>query len=255
MGALQALYDRGCRPRHGEVVMIAGRSGTQKSGFALWWTEMMRLPTLYFSADMSPFTASARVASMLTGHTTDQVEANMDAGEKEQYREALSSSKLQFSFGTPLTWRKIDEELEGFVELYDAYPEVVVFDNLMDFDGADSDYSEQMATMQNITGFSRETGATAIVLHHATDKGWAATTAPWDPPSRDQIKSGLSEKPELTLSVALDPHTFQYRIAILKQRMGPSDPTANSYASIRCEPEFTRFQTWHWGGGRYGTDD
>jgi len=254
VAALQALYDRGCRPRHGEVIMVAGRSGTQKSGFALWWVEQMGLDAFYFSADMSPFTASARMASMLSGNTTEDVEKGMDEGGevRDYYLNLLDRSKMHFAFGTPLSWRKIDEELEGYVELRDAFPEVLVFDNLMDFDGAESDYTEQMAVMSSLTGIARDTGATVIVLHHATDKGWAATTDPWSPPSRDQIKSGLSEKPELTLSVALDPHTFEYRIAILKQRMGPSDPSANTFATIRCNPETTTFAQWNWGGGRYG---
>src|SRR5674476_1426940 len=112
--ALAALYARGCRPRHGEVIMVAGRSGTQKSGFALWWTCQMNLPTLYLSADMSPFTASARVASLMLN--------------------------LTFSFGA-ITWPGVDAEIEAYVELHNAYPEMVVINNLMDIEGAASDYA------------------------------------------------------------------------------------------------------------------
>src|SRR5215204_1746880 len=127
VAALQALYDRGCRPRHGEVIMVAGRSGTQKSGFALWWVEQMGLDAFYFSADMSPFTASARMASMLSGNTTEDVEKGMDEGGevRDYYLNLLDRSKMHFAFGTPLSWRKIDEELEGYVELRDAFPEVL----------------------------------------------------------------------------------------------------------------------------------
>ena len=241
--ALRALYARGCRPRHGEVVMIAGRSGTQKSGLALWWTAQMNLPTLYFSADMSPFTASSRVASMVTGDTTEQVEAGMAAGgqRRSRYLRALAPSRITFAFGSPITWRALDEELEAYVELWDAYPQVIVCDNLMDFESAESDYTAQMAVMSSLTELARTTGATVIVLHHASDKSWEAKTDPWAPPSRDQVKGGLSEKPELSLSVALDPQSLEYRIAVIKQRMGPSDPTARHYAVLWCEPERTRF--------------
>ena len=78
-------------------------------------------------------------------------------------------------------------------------------------------------------------------MHHASDKGWEAKSNPWNPPSRDQIKGGMSEKPELTLSVAINPKSYEFHIAVLKQRMGPSDPTAQSYATIRADPERTRF--------------
>jgi hypothetical protein len=243
VAAFEALYRRGCRPRHGEVVMIAGRSGTQKSGFALYWAAQMNLPTLYFSADMSAFTASSRLASMATGETTEQVEAGMKAGgeDRARYLDALAGSRLQFSFGAPITWRAVDEELEAYVELWDAYPQVIVCDNLMDFDGAETDYTEQMAVMSGVTELARATGATVIVLHHASDKSWEAKSDPWSPPSRDQVKGGLSEKPELSLSVALDPTSMEYRVAVIKQRMGPSDPTARNFAVLYCEPDKTRF--------------
>ena len=223
--------------------MIAGRSGTQKSGFALFWVASMNLPTLYFSADMSPFTASSRLASMATGESTEQVEAGMkrNSVSRSRYLDALSDSRITFSFGAPITWRGVDEELEAYVELWDAYPQVIVFDNLMDFDGAETDYTEQMAVMSGVTELARATGATVMILHHASDKTWEAKSDPWSPPSRDQVKGGLSEKPELALSVALDPTSMEYRVAVIKQRMGPSDPTARHYAVLYCEPEKTRF--------------
>ncbi|MGW1558294.1 AAA family ATPase [Streptomyces sp. NPDC002144] len=241
--AFDALYGMGCRPRHGEVIMIAGRSGTQKSGFALYWVAQMNLPTLYFSADMSAFTASSRLASMATGDTTEMVEAGMAAGgrHREEYLSSLAPLNITFSFGSPITWKTVDEELEAYVELWDAYPAVLVFDNLMDFEGAESDYTEQMSVMSGLTELARATGATVIVLHHASDKSWEAKSDPWAPPSRDQVKGGLSEKPELSLSVALDPTSHEYRVAVIKQRMGPCDPTARRYASMRCHPEVTRF--------------
>jgi AAA domain len=226
--------------------MIAGRSGTQKSGFAMWWVASMNLPTLYFSADMSPFTASSRIASMTTGDTTEMVELGMAAGGEHRagYLEAMKDSRIQFSFGSPITWRQIDEELEAYVELHNAFPEIIVFDNLMDFEGAESDYTEQMAVMSGATEIARSTGATVIILHHASDKSWEAKADPWAPPSRDQVKGGLSEKPELSLSVALDPTSLDYRIAVIKQRMGPCDPTARSYVTLTAEPSVTRFHEY-----------
>lgn len=244
--AFEAIYSRGVRPRHGEVIMVAGRSGTQKSGFALYWVAQMNLPSLYFSADMSAFTASSRLASMATNDPTEVVEAGMAAGGKHRarYLDALAGSNITFSFGSPITWRQVDQEMEAWVELHNSYPEVIVFDNLMDFDGAESDYTEQMSVMSNVTELARHTGATVIILHHASDKSWEAKSNPWAPPSRDQVKGGLSEKPELSLSVALDPHTLAYNVACIKQRMGPCDPTAQSYATLRCEPDVTRFSKY-----------
>lgn len=240
--ALADLYNMGCKPRHGEVVMVVGRSGTQKSGFALWWTIQMNLPTLYFSADMSAFTAATRVAGMQTGYTTGAIENLMrtDGVEREKIVGSLQDLNLQFAFGK-ITWEGLDEELAAYVELHNAFPEVIVVDNLMDIEGCSTDYQPQMEAMDSLTALARTTGATVIVLHHASDKTWEAKSDPWAPPSRDQVKNGLAEKPELCLGVALNPRTFEYRIAVLKQRMGPQDPTGQSCALLRCEPERTRF--------------
>lgn len=238
--AFQAIYARGIKPRFGEVIMVVGRSGTQKSGFALFWTASMNLRTLYFSADMSPFTASSRLACMATDQTTEEVEKGM-AEDPAPYMEALANLNFTFSFGAPITWQQVDEELEAYVELHNAYPEMIVFDNLMDFEGASSDYTAQMDVIANATELARATGATILLMHHASDKSWDAKADPWNPPSRDQVKNGLSEKPELSLSVGLDPNTLEYKVACLKQRMGPSDPTGRNFAVLRCEPDKTRF--------------
>src|SRR5690606_39794939 len=88
---LEPLYKFGAVPRHGEVIMIVGRSGSQKSGFALFWTAKMGLPTLYCSADMSGFTASSRLASIQTGHTTEQIE-------QDRKSTRLNSSHVKISY-------------------------------------------------------------------------------------------------------------------------------------------------------------
>lgn len=240
MAGLEPLYRWGFTPRHGQFIMVAGRSGSQKSGLALYWVEEMGLPTLYVSADMSAFTASARLASMSTNETTEQIEAAMKAGHKDRYLDALADSKITFSFGSPIHWRALDEEIEAYVELYDAYPQVIVVDNLMDVENAESDYTEQMAVMSSLTELTRHTGSTVIVMHHASDKSFSDS---WMPPARKEIKNGLGEKPELVLTVALDNQTNDYRIAVVKQRMGRQDPDARDFVLLKADPEHTRFYT------------
>jgi len=235
----------GVRPRQGETIMIAGRSGTQKSGLALAWVASMNIPTLYMSGDMSAFQASCRLAGHVLGETTEQVVEGMKGPGRGRYLEALEFLQIRFSFGKPITWKSLEQEFDAEVELYNRYPRIVVVDNLMDVQGATSDYTAQMDALQTISDMTRDTGSTAMVLHHASDKTWDAQTAPWKPPSRDQVKGGLSEKPELALTVALDPTTLTYRIACVKQRMGPCDPSATTYATLKADPERTRFHPYH----------
>ena len=245
--ALEALYRKGVHPRQGETIMIAGRSGSQKSGFALWLTANWNLPTLYLSADMSPFTAAVRLASMKNSMTTDQVVEQIAKGgrAKDEIFESIADLNIVFSFGNPIKWMGVQDEINAYVELWDTYPKVIVVDNLMDIEDCDSDYTAQQAAMSELTAIARNTGATTMILHHATDKAMTADIDPGTPPSRKEIKNGMSEKPELTLTVGLSPHNrggmHEYRVACVKQRMGPSDPSAQSYVTLACFPEKTQF--------------
>lgn len=241
---LAALYDIGFDPRHGQLVMVAGRSGSQKSGFVMWWMDQMNLPTLYLSGDMSPFTASSRIASTRYGVTTEEVEQILARNDEQtiDLMRTLNGSNMQFSFGSPITWRQVDEEIRAYVEIHNAYPTAVVYDNLMDFEGAEADYSAQMETMQYLTEFCRETDALTVVMHHASDKAMDPKR-PWKPPARNEVKGGLAEKPELALGVALDNDTLDFNVAILKQRMGRQDPSGETYASLKCIPQLTRFES------------
>lgn len=247
--AFEALYRQGCTPRQGEVIMVAGRSGTGKSAFALYWVKEMNLPTLYFSADMSAYQASIRLACSVMQMSTEEVEARMAEGGRSAaaIEAALSKLDITFSFGE-ISWRGLDEEIQAYVELRNEYPKVIVIDNLMDVEGAESSYEVQMATMQSINDLSRETGATVIVLHHASDKSWDARNDPWMPPSRQEIKGGLSEKPALSLTVAFNPQTYDYRVAVVKQRMGRCDPTGKTFATLTADLATNTFHKWNGAG-------
>jgi hypothetical protein len=239
---LRPLYEWGCKPRKGEVVMIAGRSGMQKSGFALWWVSQMNVPTLYFSADMTMFQASVRLACSQLGMTTEEVEATLAAGgdRAKQIMETLEQLNMTLVPGA-ITFPKIDASLGAYLEQSNRYPELIVIDNLMDMSGGASDYTEQMNNMQELHELSRATEATLVILHHATDKGWSAQSNPYAPPARSEIKGGMSEKPELVLTVALEPETHFFRIGVVKQRMGRQDATAQNPVVMRAWPEYTQF--------------
>lgn len=238
---LKALWDWGITPREGQLIMVAGRSGSQKSGFVLFWTAMMGLPTLYFSGDMSPFEATSRLVGMATSERIEQIEEGVKGPDQQRYLEALAELPITFSFGQPITFQSIMAELDAHVELYNSYPRVIVIDNLMDIFGCESGYEAQQEAMQVLSALTRTTGSTVIVLHHVTDKGAEAAAKPFMPGSRAGIKNGLSEKPQLILTVALEPLNDTFRVACVKQRSGKSDQSAEEVISLQAYPEITRF--------------
>lgn len=241
------------QPRQGQLIMIAGRSGAQKSGFALYWLQRMGIPTLYFSGDMTAFEASSRLACMELGWSTEDVEKWWDDPiEGPKITEALGRSPIQFAFGNPITFENIEAEIDAWVELHNEFPPIIAIDNLMDIEGcADEDNSAQRQAMANLYQLLMATGSTVVVMHHATDKSERGDLTPGRPPSKREVKNGVAEKPQFMFTVALDPDTLEFRVACVKQRMGRSDPSAQDYVRLQAFPEQTRFgllekHTPHW---------
>ena len=240
LDALAPLYSWGWRPRKGELMMIAGRSSSGKSTFALHWVAMLGIRALYFSADMSASQVGFKLASMRMRLPFDEVERRWWVGgdERRAILDAIADLPMQISYG-PITYAGIDRELDAYVELWDAWPEVIVIDNVMDVEGSESDYSAQQYTMQYLHELKSHTGSTVVALHHATDK----TDSPVDaPPSRRDIKNGLSEKPEQILTVNSNPFKGEFAVAVVKQRLGRQDPTARDHVKLRSVLDESRFE-------------
>lgn len=229
--------------RHGEVIMVAGRSGAGKSTFVEWLVDQMNLPTLYLSADMTPYEASVRLACSRLRMTADQIDAEVSkgGGGAERVLSALNDSRITFAFGE-ITWRGIEAQLEAYVEAWNAYPEIIVVDNLMDIENCEGDYHAQQQAMSWLTEISREIDCTMFILHHATDKSQEARQEPGRPPARHDIKNGLAEKPQSVLTVALSPYSDEFNIAVVKQRMGRQDQTAFQYVTIKAIPAEARYE-------------
>ena len=243
---LSDLYKIDCVPRHGQVIFVVGRSGSQKSGFAMYWTLKMGLPTLYWAADQGTFTTAARITSAVMGKPVSTVEASLlSSVAVDEIDEALANDAghMSFAFGSPITHNGLVAELEAYVEIHNRFPEVLVIDSLIDMDGcAHGGYSEHNEAMSYLMNLARNLGITVIICHHASDVKWEAKTDPYFPPGRDQIKFGLSERPELSLSVALNPKDLDFYVAVIKQRMGPSDPTARMHVTLKSDPNLNRFE-------------
>src|SRR5690606_32266550 len=219
--------------------MIAGRPGSQKSGFALWWAARLGLPTLYLSADMTPFEASSRLAGMYLAEPIEHVEYLLGNEEGQgKVDRALRKSKIHFAFESPITWQNLEQEIDAYVEVFNSFPGIIVVDNLMDLADAESDYTVQMQAIQMLTAMCRDTGSTVFLLHHTTDNSYVDSAMPQP---RREIKNKLGEKPNAVFTVALDSETNMFRIGVVKNRNGRQDPEAKNPVLLRAQPDITRF--------------
>jgi hypothetical protein len=239
--ALDVLY-RGafkCRPRYGQVTLVAGQPKSMKSMFVLWWISQLGVPSLYMSADMAEHTAITRLAAAMTGDTTKEVMEGLDGAGEAFYAEALDRSKVKFSYNPNPTLEDIDEEISAWVEWSDTYPHVIVLDNLMDVLTADdSDLRAQKAVLLEAKTWARHTGAAIFVLHHMTE----AIGSPTEPSPRKAIQNKVAHTPETVLSVAVDGDEF--KISVVAARNGRQDPSGREYVSLKAVPERNRFEPW-----------
>lgn len=238
---LEALYTYGTTPRRGQICMVAGQPGSQKSGFALWYTTRLGLDTLYFSADSDAHTVSSRLAAIHTGRKVREVEDDFeDEDGRAYYSDVLAQqSKIRLCYESNPTLDTMQEELDAWVEMFDEYPAVIVVDNLMDlvFDG-ENEFAGQKQLLLSLKSLGRVTGAAIVVLHHMTEAVGEA-----DKPSpRKAVQGKVAQTPEVILSVAVDGNVFH--IATVKDRSGPADPSGKTYVTLGIDPSRNHFERY-----------
>ena len=226
------LAHAGFKIRKGQLVMVAGASGCGKSMFTMWLNHRIGLETLYASADMDPFDATVRLAAMHTGDTTDSIEKSMVAGCDAYYEDVLGDSRIEFFFDSTPDLEDIVAELDAYVEVNDAFPDIVVVDNLVNLQGSE-EYQGKMYLLSELHSLAHSTGMTVFILHHASE---ANQKDPTLPASKKDIDSKVTHYPELVLTVALDQTSDTFRVACVKQRGGRADATGKTYTTLTADP-------------------
>lgn len=213
--------------------MIAGIPGTGKSAFVMWWVAQMNLRTLYFSADMAPHTATARLVAIQTGDPVSKIKQERidETPLADFYADSVSTSNIQFCFDANPRLEDIGIELDAYVEVWDCYPEVIVIDNLLNVEGS-FDMQGQSGILSELHRCARVTGAAIIVLHHASEAG---LKSPFEPTAREKVQNKVTQYPEITMTVAYNNQTDEFGIAVVKNRDGQSDASASTVHRLHAD--------------------
>ena len=235
--ALADLYARGVELRQSQLLMVTGRPGAGKTFFTQWlMSEMAKkaretgdeCPGIYFFLDGTPFTAAVRQAAWATGDTTQSIAAALDGPGAAYYEDALADlgQDISFVFDRRPELPAIQSEIDAYVELWDRYPSWIVVDNLLNVEGCFEDHHVQKDVLAEFQALAFDTGACVIVLHHASEAGVKDYAKP---PRVGDTDGKVTQLPEVVLTVAKDPYSDAFKIAVGKLRDGGSaDPQAEN---------------------------
>lgn len=148
---------------------MAAAPGVGKTIFATNLTTHTPVPTLYFSADSDEWTVRSRVASILTGHTLEQVDRNLnDPAWDQHYAGYLSRvDHVDWCYKPDIDTEFIALRLQAHAELRGEYPHLIVVDNLGNtVVDQDNEYAELRGTCRELQQIARTTNAHVLATHH-----------------------------------------------------------------------------------------
>ena len=255
VAALSDLYAAGAEFRASQLWMMTGRPKAGKSFACQWlvneWAKAGReagdpCPGIYFAMDCTPFTMAVRQAAWATGHPTPVIAKALEQGGEAYYEDVLSETAedITFVFDKKPEFPDIQETLDAYVELWDRYPRWMIFDNLRNLAGGDEGHEAKKFALSELQALASLTGANIGVPHHASESGVRDYAKP---PRVGDTEDKVSQYPEMVLSVAKDPDSDRFAIAVAAQRDGgPSDPMAEHPVVLRADlsrVSFTKYTT------------
>lgn len=230
---LPNLTRRGIRLRRGQVTMAVAQPNGGKSLFSLWYAVTSGVRCLFVSADTDPHTTLLRALAMSTQMTTDEVEA-MVLSDRVKLREAATAiSSIRFTFDPSPTLEDIDLEVQAYEEVFGAYPELIVVDNLMNVTPTtDSEWQGMRETMSFMHVMARKTESCVLILHHVSENDSKAHF----PAPRRAIQGKVAQLAEQILSLAMEPSAGVLRVACVKNRHGSHDANAEDFETCYVDP-------------------
>lgn len=221
-----ALAAREANVNRSQVTLVTGPPSAGKSLLMMNLMVRFKVPTLAMFLDSDPLTVSARFGSIITNEYFSKVKTDID-----NYAGALERIKdLQVVFhGESLD--DITRQGNAFEARYGAYPSLLVIDNLGNLTSSLGDeWAVLKAYTLELDKLAKEWQCAIIASHHMTD----ITTC--EPLQRDKILGKVAHYPRLIYSVGFNPENGAYKVAIVKNSSGKSDPQAIDPVVMYADP-------------------
>ena len=236
------FVNAGIELRRGEMIMFAAPPASAKSFLTLKLLQLIGAPTLYFSADTSMTDQMERASAIATGHKQMDVRSSMLMGGEDYSADELADTfgHIRWVSESDPTYEDLELEVMAYAEAFGRYPEIIVCDNLVNFIGdGESEYAGQKETTRVMKRLVAITNCSLWLLHHMNEK----KSDPSYPAPRVDIANKLAQLPNMILSLATDSDQEIMRAAVVKQRTGKQDPSAQRYIEFYTDLDRGRFFT------------
>ena len=223
----QGLADRQAHLARGQLALIVGPPSAGKSLLAMNLLVRMGLPALALLLDIDKTSAVARFGAIVSGDRFADVRASVDS-----YRPQLDAEcgHIQTAFSATEA-DDIRTQMAAYEQRYGQPPDVLLVDNLGNLtSGYENEWAVLKALTLELDVLAREEQCAVIAAHHTSD------LTSCEPAQRDKILGKISQYPRLILSVGFNPQTTEYKIAVVKNSSGPSDPGATNPVVLWADP-------------------
>lgn len=241
---VRGLNEKGTFFRRGQLTMIVAGPGSGKT--ALFHAILhhgngngLTNSAMFFSADSGPDVIWQRAASLSTGYTGEEVNQMLATGNHESLDQAVrtKSSHIKFDFTSSPSMEHILTEVGAYADIYGAYPEVIVMDNLKDlYVGLEDEFRSLEEGCMFLKDLARQTNAAVITLHHAGGAFEDGTVAIPMSGARGKV----SKTPAVMVTISRIGE--EMRLATVKNRTGKADATGKSYVPVRSDLGRMRFE-------------
>lgn len=210
------LHNRDADINRGQLTLIVGPASAGKSLFAMNYIMRAQAPTLAFFLDSDRLTVASRFGAILTGEYFSKVKANIDG-----YMNVLQQVENVQAVFTGENLDDIRLQVEAYEARYGAYPSMILIDNLGNMTSSLGDeYAVLKAYALELNNLALEWQCAIVATHHTSDLNTC------EPAQRTSILGKISQYPRLIFSIGFNPQTAEYKVAVVKNSQGPSDPQA-----------------------------
>src|SRR5690606_30610242 len=171
------LEIKGAKFRRGQVAIVGAAPGGGKTAFitnyCITAVVAQSVSILYYSPDSDIMTIGPRILGTMQAREVRNVFRDFrkgGTGFDQHLEKAKELGHIQWCFDPAPRPEDVKGELDAFVAVHGHYPDLIILDNIKDFDpgvgGEGGDHTRHGATVDYFHQMARLTNAAVVLLHH-----------------------------------------------------------------------------------------